>query len=158
MSEENPNDISMAQQEIDENSKIQFEEANFKKAEEYLERESILDRSSEKPQKFSLNCDLDKFKPYGIGLYFYFDILKKTAIFFFIASLICIPTLYSNCSGGGLGSSSNGISAISKCSLANQPTLSLEIPASSATQTEIDAVKVRNDARIATFTDDMVNY
>ena len=91
-------------------------------------------------------------------MYFYFDILKKTAIFFFIASLICIPTLYSNCSGGGLGSSSSGISAISKCSLANQPTLSLEIPASSATQTEIDAVKVRNDARIAAYTDDMVDY
>ena len=29
MSEENPNDISFAQQEIDENSKIQFEEASF---------------------------------------------------------------------------------------------------------------------------------
>lgn len=96
MSEENPNDISMAQQEIDENSKIQFEEANFTKALEYFERESVLDRSSDKPQKFSLNCDLNELKPYGIGLYFYFDILKKTAIFFFIASLICIPTLYSN--------------------------------------------------------------
>lgn len=119
MSEENPNDISFAQQEIDEKSKIQFEEADFKKAQEYLEKESILDRSSDKPKQFSLNCDLNDFKPYGIGLYFYFDILKKTAIFFFIASLICIPTLYSNCSGGGLGSSASGISAISKCSLAN---------------------------------------
>ncbi|KAL4463408.1 hypothetical protein ABPG72_017129 [Tetrahymena utriculariae] len=146
----NPLDVSIAQTELSQIEKTKYQKADWSEAQRQVKKYQILDKSSGEPKPFSLSCDLSCLKKYSIGIYFYFDLLKKIAIFFWIATLICAPTYYSNFSGGGITNTS-GLFSLSQFSLANQPQLQLTIPSSTATQSEKQQVQQQNDQSIRDF-------
>jgi hypothetical protein len=59
-------------------------------------------KDKNKWEKFSLDCDLNDFSRYGVGLTLYLNFLKKMAILFSLMALISIPALVSNIIGDGV--------------------------------------------------------
>ncbi|EGR28597.1 hypothetical protein IMG5_172090 [Ichthyophthirius multifiliis] len=105
------------------------------------------------PEPFNLNCDINEFKDYGIGLFFFFSFIKIIAIFFLMASLIALPSLYSNYTGKGLDV--QGINILQQFSIANQPQLIAILPSIKLTDEQKNQLQKQNDDNVQTFVNEM---
>jgi|NOAtaT_6_FD_contig_21_5924417_length_396_multi_2_in_0_out_0_1 hypothetical protein len=69
-------------------------------------------------------------------------------------ALTTIPALVSNLSGDGMDAYGERANKLARLSLANQPQLSLALPQTNATDSQISAVDKANDKSISQFVDD----
>ena len=78
----------------------QFELGSVDKAIEFRDRVRVVGTDG---KNLGWLCDLDEFKRYGQGPYFYFIFIKYSACFFFLAGLICIAPMAMYSAGQGMG-------------------------------------------------------
>ncbi|KAL4509992.1 hypothetical protein ABPG72_010185 [Tetrahymena utriculariae] len=125
--------------------------ASWEEAVAYRNKFSVMKNNGDSYEQYSLNCDLSELAQYGPGLRLFFELVKYSAIVFFLMSLISIPALIGNIQGQSLNSIEMSTNSLPKLSISNQPQLKLVSHGANSSNAQYQADYTENQQRIASF-------